>query len=116
MAKVGKRIRKCRERLGYSQEYMASQLEITQSSYAKLENEQVKLSVGRIKQIAQLLETSVHELLNDKTENTFSIFDNEYAVGQKIVENMYVTNKELYEKIIKDKDDEIAFLRKQLDK
>ena len=42
---IGKNIRKFRELKGYSQEYMANEMELTQASYAKLESNSTKISV-----------------------------------------------------------------------
>ena len=50
---------------GYSQEYMASRLNISQNAYSKLEREETELSVKRIYEIAEILEVSVYQLLPD---------------------------------------------------
>jgi len=50
---------------GYSQEYMASRLNISQNAYSKLEREETELSVRRIYEIAEILEVSVYQLLPD---------------------------------------------------
>lgn len=50
---------------GYSQEYMASRLNISQNAYSKLEREETELSVKRAYEIAAILEVSVYLLLPD---------------------------------------------------
>ncbi|WGU68305.1 helix-turn-helix transcriptional regulator [Capnocytophaga canimorsus] len=59
MNKIGFNIRKIREQKGYSQEYLANQLNISQASYARLENQDTKITVDRLFQIAEILKTEV---------------------------------------------------------
>jgi transcriptional regulator with XRE-family HTH domain len=54
--KIGAKIRKIRELKGFSQEYMASSLGITQNSYSKLENQKTRLSLKRLNNISKILE------------------------------------------------------------
>jgi len=53
---IGTKLRKLRERQGYSQEYVANSIGISQSTYHKLEAEQIRLTVERAKQLADLYE------------------------------------------------------------
>lgn len=59
---VGNRIRQIREMKGLSQDYMASQLGLTQPSYSRLEKDDERLTITRLQQIAELLETSIDYL------------------------------------------------------
>lgn len=52
---ISKNIRKYREIKGFSQDYMAHQLDINQASYAKIENNSTKLTVDRLFAISKLL-------------------------------------------------------------
>lgn len=51
---------------GYSQEYMANELEISQNAYSKLERGETELTVRRAYEIAFILEISIYELLPKK--------------------------------------------------
>ena len=93
---IGKNIRKFRELKGYSQEYMANEMELTQASYAKLESNSTKISVERLFTIAKLLEN------NTGTANAFGNVEN------------YQDNKEVYEKLLQSKDEQIALLKSLL--
>lgn len=95
------RIRKKRNELQYSQEYMASQLGISQPAYANLENGETKLNTKRLEKIAKILEVDMIDLLEGNTtvNNFNNNADNSYSVG--IVENLYQDNKDYAEKIIK---------------
>ena len=55
MLTTGERIRKLRELRGYSQEYMASKLSISQEQYSYLETKQKKITDKNIKTIISLL-------------------------------------------------------------
>ncbi|WP_299707381.1 helix-turn-helix transcriptional regulator [uncultured Pontibacter sp.] len=60
---IGSTVRCIRSQKGYSQEYMAFQLNISQNAYSKLERGETEITVRRIYQIADVLEVSVYELL-----------------------------------------------------
>lgn len=62
----GSLIRKYRIQKEFSQEYMASQLNICQEAYSKIELNKTELTVKRLYQIAALLGISVFELLPEK--------------------------------------------------
>ena len=54
---VDEKIRKIREIKGYSQEYMALQLKMSQNNYSRIElDQQNKLSLDRLQEIANVLE------------------------------------------------------------
>jgi transcriptional regulator with XRE-family HTH domain len=60
---IGNRLRKARLAKGYSQEYVALQLGITQSGYRKIETDETKLRVDALLQLAELLQVDVTRLL-----------------------------------------------------
>lgn len=62
---IGNNIRIARTRLGYSQEYVADKLGISKQRYRQLENEeQDSLTMGRLSEIASILETDVETLVS----------------------------------------------------
>lgn len=63
MIQLGKKIRKYREWLEISQEYMAMQLGITQSTYSKIERGQIDIPHDRIQQLAALFGLPADEFL-----------------------------------------------------
>jgi transcriptional regulator with XRE-family HTH domain len=63
---VCRKIRKLRVSKGISQEYMAGELGITQPSYARLEFEDKRLNIDRIKIISKILDTNLAELLTEE--------------------------------------------------
>jgi transcriptional regulator with XRE-family HTH domain len=62
------KIKKYRELKNYTQEYMAEKLDISQNTYSKIENGGIKLTVDRLKQISDILETPVEEIINGENQ------------------------------------------------
>jgi len=56
MEKVINKIRTIRKDKGYSHEYMAHMLDISQVAYSKIEKNETKLTVERLFKIAEILE------------------------------------------------------------
>ncbi len=61
-------IRKVREAKNYTQEYLAYKLNISQNAYSKIELGYTKITVERLFQVAEVLETSPVELLDAEIE------------------------------------------------
>jgi transcriptional regulator with XRE-family HTH domain len=61
-------LRKYRELRNYSQDYVARKMGISQNAYSKIENNITQLTVNHIKQISQILEVSMMDLLRDDFE------------------------------------------------
>jgi transcriptional regulator with XRE-family HTH domain len=102
--KIGPAIRSLRESRGYSQEFMADQLNIAQSTYACLESGKHVLRVDRLIEIMEILETDPMELFH---------LDPQVAPAQleKDKPGIHPEVKEVYEKLICEMKDEIAFLK-----
>ena len=111
---IGKNIRKFRELKGYSQEYMANEMELTQASYAKLESNSTKISVERLFTIAKLLETDVADILELNKQTIYHQDIKEHSIGHQEVKNLHQDNKEVYEKLLQSKDEQIALLKSLL--
>jgi transcriptional regulator with XRE-family HTH domain len=62
-------IRKRREERNYTQEYLAYKLNISQNAYSKIELGYTKITVERLFQIAEVLETSAVGLLDGDTQD-----------------------------------------------
>ena len=61
-------IRQYREQRNYSQKWVASQMKISQNAYSKIENNLTQLTVHHVKQLAQILDVPMLDLLNDDFE------------------------------------------------
>lgn len=124
MEKVITKIRDIRKDKGFSHEYMAHMLDISQVAYSKIEKQETKLTVERLFKIAEILEVKVGEILDIQPNNQFNQINRESSTGylqHQEIQNMYQENKEQNEKIIalyearlQDKDLLIAQLQKMI--
>lgn len=64
MKKMLNCIRKRREELSYSQEYMAMRLNISQKGYSKIELNVVKLTANRLCDICDILELNIADVVH----------------------------------------------------
>ena len=64
-AKISFRIRKLRESKDFSQENMANDLNITSSAYSKIERGITDPSIGRLAEIAKILEVDITYFFQD---------------------------------------------------
>ena len=121
MENIVEKIKDIRKRKGYSHEYMAHQLDMSQPAYSKIEKNETVLSVDRLFKIAEILETPVVDLLDINPNTIYNQTNNDSAtfIGHQQVEHLYQENKEksekieqLYESRLKDKDLLIVQLQK----
>ena len=111
---IAKNIKKYRELKGFSQEYMAHQLSVNQSTYAKMENSSTKITIDKLFSVAKLLETDVSEILDLKNQTIYNQDLKDNSIGHQQVENLYQENKEVYQELLKAKDEQIALLKEQI--
>lgn len=104
---------------GITQQETADKLHMHLNTWQKIENGVTKLDIDRLKDIAEIFETSVEELINtDDNVTIHEVSGNEGPSGYNKFENMVINNncseneRELYERMLKEKDETIAFLRK----
>lgn len=110
MNAIGNKIRILREEKGFSQENLASALDITQSNYARLEKDDNRISVPRLIIIANALETSVAELVGEKANNVVNQNNNHEAVTY--LQSNFQADKDHIQTL----KDEIEYLKKMVDK
>ncbi len=104
-----------RTKSGYTLENMAHELDITPAAYRKIETMETKLTVERLFCIAEILKTPLSDLL--EIGNVLQQVNNENATGyQQKIENFYQDNKEIYEKLLESKDEQIVLLKNLLEK
>ena len=115
MNNIGVNIKRIRDQKGYSQEFMASQLNVSQAAYARMENQEVKLSVDRLQKIADILETDVSAFLDSSKLNIQNQTNNEGAYGNGYIENLHVENKETTKKLIQTLENENEHLKTEIE-
>lgn len=116
MNNTGFNIRKQRKKKGFSQEYMANLLNISQASYARLENEETKITVDRLYKIAEILDSNIIDFLDVDRMIIQTQNNTDGAFGNGYVQNLHIENKEILEKLLQSKDEQIAVLNKIIDK
>jgi len=111
--KVAKKIGVLRLKKGYTLENMSDELNITPSAYRRIENGDTNLSVVRLFKIAEFLEEKASFFL-DETENVSNQNSNDNSTDnqyQRKIDNFFQENKEVYEKLIASKEEQIELLR-----
>ncbi|MCC7301814.1 MAG: helix-turn-helix transcriptional regulator [Bacteroidia bacterium] len=63
MTHIGRKIRIVRQLKGYSQEYMAMRLGVSQNAYSKMERGRIGLKNARVIAISNILEIPTYNLL-----------------------------------------------------
>jgi len=110
-----KKIASVRLKKGFTYENMADELSITPAAYRKIETGETKLTVERLFRLAEIFEVSLLELLEIDKE-LFHQVNNENATGyQQKIEHFYQENKEVYERLLQSKDEQIALLKKMVE-
>ncbi|MDY9918101.1 MAG: helix-turn-helix domain-containing protein [Proteiniphilum sp.] len=126
MGAIHNKIKRLREQSNLTQQEMADKLNMHLKTWQKVENGVTKLDIERLQLIADVLETTIEDLINvDDSVYINAIKDNEVGFNNSSVTINHKSEEEknLYErliaekdKIIADKDKEIAYLRGLLDK
>ena len=114
MENIIDKIKEARKQKGYSHEYMAHKLDMSQPAYSKIEKSETILSVDRLFKIAEILETPIEKFLDINPNTIYHQSNNDSGtfIGHQEVQNLYQENKEINEKLIQTLQDEVAFLRR----
>lgn len=114
---VLEKIREARKLKGFSQEYVAQELQISPSTYTKIEKEEVKLTVDRLIQIANILQLPVTDLMSSQTERIVNQTNSDASIGLiEYLEHYHAENQVLQTEVIQNLKDEIQYLRSLLNK
>lgn len=115
---IHRTIKKLRDLKSFTQQEMANKLNISLKAYQNFENGFTKLDLDRLQEVSKILEISIEDLINSEDGVYISeIKNNDVGFNNsEIIINHQRSDleKELYERIIKDKDAEIAYLRQVL--
>lgn len=114
MVDYHKNIKHLREFKNYTQEFMADELGISQRAFSSIENGSTHLTVDRLYKIANILQVSVGEIIGVETHNIYNTHFNNNATNNKgdlvFTKEPFDKERELYERLLTSKDDEIAVL------
>lgn len=112
---VGQKIRKLRELKNLTQEYMADQLEMAQSTYSKIETGETDISYGKLENIAKVLEMRPEDIVTFNEHMVFNVMHNQTGNGL-VINQMAEELKGLYEDQIQTLKEEITHLKKIVEK
>lgn len=121
MEEIIAKIKEIRKKKGLSHENMAFDLNISPSTYTKIERMDVKLSVERLMEIAKILDTPIEEIMMIGSRNVYHQNLSDSSIGHQEIQNLYQENRETTEKLfhsqeksIKRLEAEVLFLRNML--
>lgn len=103
------KIKTIRELRGFSQEYLADKLGIAQNTYSKIESGQTKLTADMLKNVAEILGVKPEDILSNQP--AIINFEQNPITQSVFVENLYAYQREVVEKLIASKDNEIQNLK-----
>lgn len=113
---AGETIRKLRNLRGWSEEYVAMQLGISQRQYSRLETGQAELKLSQLDAISGLLGLSTIDLLSFNERILFEAREeHDVADPNNGINKPPLPVQEQYEARIDHLEKEIVFLRKQLE-
>lgn len=115
---IGKKIRKIRELHGLTQEYVAHVLNITQTAYCKIEKGETRITIERLVQISMIFGMRENDILNfDEKFVIHNTVNKQSGTSENMTINYSLVEKEvkMYEERIKWLEEEIIFLRKQME-
>ena len=109
---IGEKIKKIRELRNFTQDYMATQLEMTQAGYSRIERDEVDISFSKLEKIAKIFNINLLELIGFNEKNVFNNnFNNFSNTTNGFIIGTNEQLKEIYEARISDLQKEIAYLR-----
>ncbi len=117
---IGEKIRKIRTLKGFSQEYIAEQLKISQVAYSDIENNKTKLSLQRLENLSEIFDVSITDILAFDEKHIFNNTFNNSSKGsynvQKVINENFNNERIAYMEEIKFLREQILYLRSKLDK
>jgi transcriptional regulator with XRE-family HTH domain len=116
---IGEKIRKIRTIKGFSQDYVANLLNISQAAYSDIETNRSKVNFERIQEIANIFKLDVNDLIafdeNQVFNNTFNENSSGYFNFKKFINETFDKEREADIDQIKSLKEEVLYLRKKLD-
>jgi transcriptional regulator with XRE-family HTH domain len=105
------KIRDVRKQKGYSNEAMAMDLGISTSAYNKMERMEAAISLERFIKIREILNIPYSEFFDAATKNIYRQDLKDNSIGHYEVQTLYQENRDVYEKLIASKDEQINLLK-----
>jgi len=113
---LGQKIKKIRELKNLTQSHMAVELGLSQSAYSKIELGETELTYNKLQRIAEILKMTPEEITTFNEQMIFNIMHNQTGNGFVINKGINDNEKKLYEDQIALLKEEVAYLKKIMDK
>jgi transcriptional regulator with XRE-family HTH domain len=107
---IGQKIRQIRELKGYSQEYIASKLGVSQRAFSKIETNETKVDWQKITKIAEILEIEPLDIVSFDDNLVFNNC-NQSGKFEQFINQLPEKLMEQYDMRIKALEEELTFLR-----
>ncbi|OUD15040.1 hypothetical protein TPSD3_04915 [Thioflexithrix psekupsensis] len=124
VSEIYKKIKAMRVLKEWSQEETANRLNLAVSSYAKIERGETDISLSRLAQIAEVMETDFEQLLQLNERNVLSVLEdciNHGKISSKFLgNNIFLTETECVHELeksqllLKEREKEIFYLKEQV--
>jgi len=111
-------VRILRESNGFSQEYVASKLSLTQQAYSNLEKNPENASIKRMKELAQIFSVPVTSLIGESESYVQQNFQQQGGQAATIIHVQGIPEQErnLYEMRISELKEQIQLLKEMINK
>ncbi|MDR1763354.1 MAG: helix-turn-helix transcriptional regulator [Dysgonamonadaceae bacterium] len=117
MSIIHTKLRNARLQKGFTQDYMAACLGISQKQYSRLENDNSGLTLDYLEKICKELEIDPQDLFTNDIKQENNNQQGGYSNSAYLIVNQFSEKLvEQYEKRLQEKDDEIKYLRSLIDK
>ncbi|WP_264530670.1 helix-turn-helix domain-containing protein [Flavobacterium sp. N502540] len=112
---IGENVRKIRIIKGYSQQYVADLLEMSQAAYSDMERGKTKISFEKLQKISLALNLHMNYIVNFHENKLFSsnLITNKEEINE--LKTHFAKERELYKEQIDTLKAEISYLRSKLD-
>ncbi|HEU0226759.1 MAG TPA: helix-turn-helix transcriptional regulator [Arachidicoccus soli] len=114
MKEIGSKIRQLRELKGYTQDYMAHQMGISQRAYSKIENNETRINWDKLTKVSEILEIKPADITNFDDNLIFNHCTQEQAGKNLTINKASELLIQQFQERIQHLEQEIEFLRNQL--
>lgn len=111
---VGLKIKQLRELRNYTQQYMADRLNMSLAGYGKIERDSTDIGLKRLNQIAEILETTIPQILSFDSNQVFNQYNNKSATANGVVQNQQIIADNGLHEFFMELKNEINELKKKL--
>jgi transcriptional regulator with XRE-family HTH domain len=112
--KIHERIKSIRLSKNLTQDYVATQIGISQRQYSKIESCEVKVDLERLQKLAEVFEINLSEMLSDE-KNQVNNFNNNKLITNAVVNNYSQFQLDLQNEMILFLKEEVNLLKLQIE-